>query len=57
VYFLKCRSGFDLLDSRRLARLQRIQNASSHQYPQGAHFSNFIGFLSSSTWLPLPTKS
>ena len=34
---------------------------SSHHYPHGTHFSNFIGFLSnggySLSWLPLPTKS
>ena len=32
---------------------------SSHHYPHGTHFSNFIGFLSngrySLSWLPLPT--
>ena len=34
---------------------------SSHHYPHGTHFSNFIGFLlnggHSLSWLPLPTKS
>ena len=34
---------------------------SSHHYPHGTHFSNFIGFLSSDryslSWLPSPTKS
>jgi len=34
---------------------------SSHHYPHGTRFSNFIGFLSndgySLSWLPLPTKS
>ena len=53
--------------SRCLTRLQRIKiqlqglHYSSHHYPHGTHFSNFIGFLSNCgyclSWLPLPAKS